>query len=199
MPLSQNPFELRLKSNVTQAAAEGFVNLLSSHNIEIDTFFSLNHDCKTIVYKFISREAKENALQIPNLDQKLSELNFQAINSIPQNFSHRDVFTRKINPAHFQLNDGETIDGKLLEFRSNLNRAVGADRVVHIHFHQDLGYGRKKHIPKSMIISFATLKDATDYLMSDTQMPNGDLLAAHKQYDEKLSPESALIVADLAM
>ena len=143
MPLSQNPFELRLKSNVTQAAAEGFVNLLSSHNIEIDTFFSLNHDCKTIVYKFISREAKENALQIPNLDQKLSELNFQAINSIPQNFSHRDVFTRKINPAHFQLNDGETIDGKLLEFRSNLNRAVGADRVVHIHFHQDLGYGRK--------------------------------------------------------
>ena len=77
MPLTQNPFEIRLRqSSSSLAVADSFVDLLLTHNIETDNSFVLRHDSKISVYKFKSRVDKENALLIPNLNPKLAKLKF---------------------------------------------------------------------------------------------------------------------------
>ena len=176
---SQNPREIRLfgQTDCSQQMANDIAKFYPDNNVNFDNFFVHRRFKHVLIFKFQSIEHKEAALQVELLG-KSEDLGFfisikrkDLFNSwISQNFSHREVYVHSLNPKLFTLDIAIPYADKIEKFGQTFHTAVG-DSIADMHIHTDRT--GSSLLPRSMILTFKSLKEALDFMNSDTQLPSG--------------------------
>ena len=193
---SQNPRELRLfkeTGDCSQQLANDVAKFFSENNVNFTNFFVHRRFKQVLIFKFQSIEDKEAALQYELIGKVEYDFGLYLKVSrkelfdsyLSQNFTHREVYVHSLNPRLFPLDTNTPYKEKIEVFGRSFHTAVG-DSIADMHIHTDRS--GSSLLPRSMIVTFKSLKEAQDFLSSDTQLPSGQIQSTQKDFNINIRP-----------
>lgn len=192
--------ELRLISEAPNSilSAVEFCKFLNEKKITHNGYRVNRTDTKQIIFVFSSSQIKESILQFPNFSEKLKECKFKPLNETPYcNTAHRTVFIRNLKACNFFFvtrADGnetdETLESKINQFKEDLKTTpIHGLEMEDFHFIRNFkndGSGERLP-PRAMTITFSSLKNAENFIKSDTYLPQSWIPATDKQFNRSFN------------
>ena len=166
--------------------AEKFWNYLSINEASPSDFFPSKFNTnqnpkKMIIFQFLNQTTRDKALNLQHFNAKLTEFNLTLQPPSASNSAdHRTIFVNNIPSCIFYYFEPDTLEDVVNNFKNKLYEIEPT--LEDHHFIRHKKPNNVQEAPKSMLLTFKTLADATKFTENTTYICRGAISKDNKRF-----------------